>query len=173
MGEGKVLGKVDSIQLLVEDHMMETQIMRRSPYVKPFEKDAKYNNFHWQLWCKFIQINLTREWEQQLNDLQVLLEQCVFIQERWCSLEPLLTSPDVLSIAPEEARKFSAIDKVNSFNFNSNSNLLIRIIMGRIGGMCSDWLANANKFFRFSTPSGWTSVSSSASSRYRFIFNSF
>ena len=42
MGEGKVLGKVDSIQLLVEDHMMETQIMRRSPYVKPFEKDAKY-----------------------------------------------------------------------------------------------------------------------------------
>jgi hypothetical protein len=73
-----------------------------------------------------------------LNDLQVLLEQCVFIQERWCSLEPLLTSPDVLSIAPEEARKFSAIDKVNSFNFNSNSNSLIRIIMGRIGGMCSD-----------------------------------
>ena len=55
---------------------------------------------------------LIREWEQQLNDLQVLLEQCVFIQERWCSLEPLLTSPDVLSIAPEEARKFSAIDKV-------------------------------------------------------------
>jgi hypothetical protein len=45
VGEGKVLGKVDSIQLLVEDHMMETQIMRRSPYVKPFEKDAKYN-FH-------------------------------------------------------------------------------------------------------------------------------
>jgi hypothetical protein len=42
VGEGKVLGKVDSIQLLVEDHMMETQIMRRSPYVKPFEKDAKY-----------------------------------------------------------------------------------------------------------------------------------
>ena len=41
VGEGKVLGKVDSIQLLVEDHMMETQIMRRSPYVKPFEKDAK------------------------------------------------------------------------------------------------------------------------------------
>lgn len=93
-----MLGKVDSIQLLVEDHMMETQIMRRSPYVKPFEKDA-------------------REWEQQLNDLQVLLEHCVFIQDRWCSLEPLLTSPDVLSIAPEEARKFSAIDKVNSSPF--------------------------------------------------------
>ena len=92
VGEGKVLGKVDSIQGLVEDHMMETQIMRRSPFVKPFEKDA-------------------REWEQQLNNLQVLLEHCVFIQERWCSLEPLLTSPDVLSIAPEEARKFSAIDK--------------------------------------------------------------
>ena len=41
VGEGKVLGTVDSIQLLVEDHMMETSIMRRSPYVKPFEKDAK------------------------------------------------------------------------------------------------------------------------------------
>jgi len=56
-----------------------------------------------------------REWEQQLNNLQVLLEHCVFIQERWCSLEPLLTSPDVLSIAPDEARKFSAIDKVSHF----------------------------------------------------------
>ena len=53
-----------------------------------------------------------REWEQQLSDLQVLLEQCVFIQERWYSLEPLLTSSDVLSVAPDEARKFSAIDKV-------------------------------------------------------------
>jgi hypothetical protein len=76
-----------------------------------------------------------------LNDLQVLLEQCVFIQERWCSLEPLLTSPDVLSIAPEEARKFSSIDKVNSFNFNLIAikfNSLIRIIMDRIGGMFSD-----------------------------------
>jgi hypothetical protein len=69
-----------------------------------------------------------------LNDLQVLLEQCVFIQERWCSLEPLLTSP-------EEARKFSSIDKVNSFNFNLITikfNSLIHIILGRIGGMCSD-----------------------------------
>jgi hypothetical protein len=76
-----------------------------------------------------------------LNDLQVLLEQCVFIQERWCSLEPLLTSPDVLSIAPEEARKFSAIDKVNSFNFNLITikfNFTDSNNYGRIGGMCSD-----------------------------------
>jgi hypothetical protein len=53
----------------------------------------------------------------------------------------LLTSPDVLSIAPEEARKFSSIDKVNSFNFNLITikfNSLIHIILGRIGGMCSD-----------------------------------
>ena len=53
-----------------------------------------------------------REWEQRLNDLQLLLEQCVFIQGHWCRLEPLLTSPDMLSAAPDEARKFYAIDKV-------------------------------------------------------------
>ena len=52
-----------------------------------------------------------REWEQQLNDMQLLLEHCVFIQDRWCRLEPLLTSPDMLSAAPDEARKFFAIDK--------------------------------------------------------------
>ena len=52
------------------------------------------------------------EWEQQLNDLQLIMEQCVFIQDHWSQLEPLLTSPDVLSVAPEEARKFSTIDKV-------------------------------------------------------------
>lgn len=92
---------------------METQIMRRSPYVKPFEKDARYVRSDFYV-CNNINTcnSIIREWEQQLNDLQVLLEHCVFIQDRWCSLEPLLTSPDVLSIAPEEARKFSAIDKV-------------------------------------------------------------
>lgn len=43
--------------------------------------------------------------------MQLLLEHCVFIQDRWCRLEPLLTSPDMLSAAPDEARKFFAIDK--------------------------------------------------------------
>ncbi len=40
-GEGRVLGNVDVLQRLVEDHIIETQVMRRSPYVKPFEKDAR------------------------------------------------------------------------------------------------------------------------------------
>ena len=69
------------------------------------------------------------EWEQQLNDLQVLLENCVFIQERWCSLEPLLTSPDVLSFAPEESRKFSAIDKVPTVS-----------VINQTGDMITNWL---------------------------------
>ena len=42
----RVLSNVQETQALVEDHIIETQLMRRSPFVKPFIKDARY-----EFWC--------------------------------------------------------------------------------------------------------------------------
>lgn len=37
----KILGGVDEIQTLMDDHIVKTQTIRNSPFVRPFEEEAK------------------------------------------------------------------------------------------------------------------------------------
>ncbi|KAF9412146.1 hypothetical protein HW555_009276, partial [Spodoptera exigua] len=84
-----ILTGLDDIQQLLDDHILKSQTMRGSPYVKAFEADMV-------------------GWEEKLISMQDILDHA---KPHGCTLEPIFSSEDIMRQMPTEARNFRDVDK--------------------------------------------------------------
>ncbi|GMH99793.1 hypothetical protein TrVE_jg2105 [Triparma verrucosa] len=86
-----VVGGVDEIITLLDDHIVKTQTMRGSPFIEPIRSECE-------------------DWERKLKYAQSLLEEWIACQRTWMYLEPIFSSDDIMRQLPTEAKRYQGVD---------------------------------------------------------------
>ncbi|ORX87075.1 hypothetical protein BCR32DRAFT_215666 [Anaeromyces robustus] len=89
----EILTGIDTIQTLLDDHIVKTQAMLSSPFIKALGSEVQ-------------------EWSDILRNIQDVLDQWLTVQAVWLYLEPIFGSEDIMNQMPEEGQKFFNVDKI-------------------------------------------------------------
>ena len=86
-----ILGGLDKIQNLLDEHMVVSQAMQFSAFKKPFEDRIE-------------------EWVSTLMRVLDILDQWSKCQVNWMYLQPIFDSKDIMKQLPNESKKFRSVD---------------------------------------------------------------
>ena len=86
-----IVGGVEDVQALLDDHIVKSQTMQGSPFIKPFEERA-------------------RAWATKLVLIQDLIDVWLKVQGVWQYLEPIFGSEDIMRQMPTEGQLFKKQD---------------------------------------------------------------
>ncbi|KAF5300238.1 hypothetical protein FQR65_LT09192 [Abscondita terminalis] len=86
-----VLTALDDVQVVLDDHIIKTLMMKGSVFVKPY----------------VAQVNT---WYDKVMRMNSTLEEWVKVQSQWMYLLPIFSSKDIVSQMPEEGQLFKDVD---------------------------------------------------------------
>lgn len=86
-----ILGGIDKIQNLLDEHIVSSQAMQFSAFKKPFEERIE-------------------DWVQTLMRVQDILDEWTKCQVNYMYLQPIFDSKDIMKQLPNETKKFRSVD---------------------------------------------------------------